>query len=219
MQYQGYLNKAEKRTPAVIFSCISRNKSIHSSHLPLYYTCHGISPGITTLPPTMRLKGLSALLPGVTMSLSHPRGNPSSNSVSAESLETRKDSVVLAGVKGGDVVVLFSELVFPRLEFSRPSRVLLNTEFASVRAVLPHGNSAGVVEIRRSHIVELRVTVMTFSRGFIKRDVDTFWFTVNPITQQPVSSSTAAFRSKRSHRLTEVHTLPVVHVAPFCYTW
>lgn len=59
-----------------------------------------------------------------------------------------KDAVVPAGVEGGDVV----KVVFSRLAFSWPSRDLVETEPDGVRAVLPHGNSAGEVRKGQSHL-------------------------------------------------------------------
>lgn len=55
-----------------------------------------------------------------------------------------KDVIVLAGVEGGDVVVvmLVSEVVLFRLVLSLLRRDLVNTAL-TVKAVLPHGNSAG----------------------------------------------------------------------------
>lgn len=124
----------------------------------------------------------------------------SAASLYIQSFVAGKDSVVLAGVEGRDVVVvmLCSEVAFCRLEFSRPSRDLVAAALAAARAVLPHGNSASVVRKKRSHVVEVRVIVMVFRRGFIKKGVNTFWFTVQPVLHQPVSCRAGAFCSKGS---------------------
>lgn len=63
-----------------------------------------------------------------------------------------KGAVVLAGVEEGDavVVLLVIEVVFCRLAFPRSNRDLVSIA-TSVRAVLPHGNSAGGVRKEESH--------------------------------------------------------------------
>lgn len=61
---------------------------------------------------------------------------------------------MVAGVEGGhgEVLTLSGTVVFSRLEFSRPSRVLLKAEFTCVSAVFPQGNSAGVVKKNRGNV-------------------------------------------------------------------
>lgn len=99
---------------------------IHSSFfifLSPHNTCHGISPGITTSPPTMRRRGRN--------------GTSASLCIHQDIFTAGGDVVGPAGVVGRDA------MLFSRLEFSR---VLVIAGLTAVRAVLPHGNSAGVVK-------------------------------------------------------------------------
>lgn len=77
------------------------------------------------------------------MSLSSCREGVSVAWLSTDSVVSGKDGVVLAGVKGVDVVVvkLTCEVVFSKLELNR-ALVAIRT---SAKAVLPHGNSSGNV--------------------------------------------------------------------------
>ncbi len=129
------LQEIKHTVPAVSFSVKKQQQNL---------TCHGISPGITTSPPTMRLCGLG--LSSVLFSLNLLW-------LPAESSVTGIYVVVAAVVEGGDVVVLklVSDVVFSRLVLSWPSRVLVETELTSFRAVLPHGNSAGDGRKQESH--------------------------------------------------------------------
>lgn len=63
------------------------------------------------------------------------------------------------------------------------------------------------------------IAVATSSKDFIKNAADTFWAAAEAVVCQPVSTNTAAFCSKGSQRLAEVHTVSVVHVTSFCYNW
>lgn len=124
-------------------------KALHASlftPLLLYNTCHGISPGITTSPPTMRLRALGGSSVGPAPTCLH-QGSFFRDWIVVGSLVAGKDAVVPAGVEGGDVV----EVAFSRLAFSWPSRDLVKAEPDGAMAVLPHGNSAGEVRKEQSH--------------------------------------------------------------------
>lgn len=79
---------------------------------------------------------------GSSTSLYTHRGSFFLGDCFTELIVVEKETVVAAGVESGDVVAstLVSEVVLCRLVFSRLSRDLLDTGFATVRAVLPHGN-------------------------------------------------------------------------------
>lgn len=138
--------------PHTLFpSCISCNKVLHASFVTLLLpcsTCHGISPGITTSPPTMRLWPLGGPSVGSSASLFIHRGSFFRDWFRAGSYVAGGDAVVPAGVEGGDVVVV---LPVSEVAFSRPCRDLVDTEPTAVRAVLPHGNSAGDARKQESH--------------------------------------------------------------------
>lgn len=210
-----WTNQRDKRGP--VDSPPTRPAAVPSS----LSTCHGISPGIATSPPTMRLWGSGSSSLGTVVSLVVGRGNISPDSSSALSLASGKDAAVAPGAVGGhvEVLTLSGAVEFSRLEFCCLSRVLLKAEFTCTSAVLPQGNSAsGVGDKRRN--VSWSGPVATSQRGAHQRkDADTFWLTVKPIVRQSVSASAAAFGSKGSQRLAEVHTAAVVHVTPFSYNW
>ena len=78
-------------------------------------------------------------------------GNLFGDVFSTKSFAAGRDAVVLQGGDVGLVVALVSEVLFSRLVFSWPNRVLLCTSgLTSFRAVLPHGNSAGGVRKEES---------------------------------------------------------------------
>lgn len=62
------------------------------------------------------------------------------------------------------------------------------------------------------------IPVTTSSKDFLQKDADTFCLAAKAVVCQSVSSNAAAFGSKGSQRLAEVHTVSIVHVAPFCYS-
>lgn len=82
------------------------------------------------------------------------RGNISADSSSARSLASGKEAAVAAGAVGGHVeaLALSGAVAFSRLEFWRLSRVLLKAEFTCISAVLPQGNSASAVGIKRRNV-------------------------------------------------------------------
>lgn len=84
---------------------------------------------------------------GTSASRDTRRGDFFGDWFSTESFVAGKGAEVLAGVEEGDVVLvlLVSEVVFCRLVFQRSNRDRVDTRPISVRAVLPHGNSAGDV--------------------------------------------------------------------------
>lgn len=69
-------------------------------------------------------------------------------------------------------------------------------------------NKGHKYELKHHHHIQQRLC---------QKDADTFWLAALAIICQSVSSNAAAFGSNGSQLLTEVHTVSVVHVTPFCY--
>ena len=113
-------------------------------------TCHGISPGITAEPPTMRLIGT-----GASASRKTHQGNFIREWIFTELFVEGEVAGVLTGVEGGDAVVemMVGAVVFCRLAFPWPNRERESTALTSVRAVLPHGNSTS--DVRKVKVASL----------------------------------------------------------------
>lgn len=116
-------------------------------------TCHGISPGITAVPPTMRLIGMGGSSSGASASRRTHQGNFIREWICTELFVEGEVPGVLAGVEGGDAVVEMTvgAVVFCRLAFPWRNRERESTALTSVRAVLPHGNSTRDVRKEESH--------------------------------------------------------------------
>lgn len=140
------LYQADLDVKRSLSSCAHQNLLHHFWVRPPCRTCHGISPGITTSPPTMRLWGLGASDVGSSLSSSLHRGNLFKGFPPGGSSVTGVDAVVLAAVVGADVggveVVETLEALGCGVEFTSPSRDRVKAP-TGVRAVLPQGNSAG----------------------------------------------------------------------------